>query len=473
MIRRMFGKVLFGTRIALTDVTGRGIMQRRIVGVLGFGIGIGAGLSFVSANSIGILTLEAEWPVLTSASFAASYSDVDVFTDPDTSVLIPYSLSQRFAGRIHNFSLLGFGVRAVTVLNFHVYVAALYADAAAVAALKSDSRWKSFKPADLLSSTDSGFHMKSLVRHSNTELALIIEPVRQTTGVHLRQGFTRFLNARLAKDVRENNFPSSADQAEAEKAIADLERLFPVGTINKNERILFTKTADSCLRLEYQENGMQGTSSKHLAIRVLSWQLNQYIKNHTKFTYQAMLPLPSFKSFNLKGSSSRSGLMKFSVDKEKFNKNYEIEKKVRFSNRFFQIALSAINYYFLGEMVSSLINSHEGLSQTNFAPFIITNWTSTKILALELLLDLTATVFWIGCFASEVQLMGGDCPPNTGKGCDIFNWSLAWNILSAISWAVAVGLDVQSLAKGLGFLNYGDPIADMELDQTIKRMGRV
>ncbi|KAI9352891.1 hypothetical protein BDR26DRAFT_1002988 [Obelidium mucronatum] len=210
-----------------------------------------------------------------------------------------------------------------------------------------------------------------------------------------------------------------------------------------------------------------------------------------------MLPLPNLKSLGMKKSSSGGGLLsgiKGGINSDKFNRNYEIEKKVRFSNRFFQAALACATYYFLGQMSTDLINKHPGLYQTvtynwilaaaspivagalvgqYFAPFIITNWTSTKILSLELLLDLTVTIFWIGCFGSEIHYMGGDCPPGTSYGCDMFNWTLAWNILSFISWAIAVGLDVQSLGVGLGYLNYGDPIGDMELESNIMRQARM
>ncbi|KAI8610455.1 hypothetical protein BC830DRAFT_1145699 [Chytriomyces sp. MP71] len=205
-----------------------------------------------------------------------------------------------------------------------------------------------------------------------------------------------------------------------------------------------------------------------------------------------MLPLPSFKSLGSKKSGAGASLLNNLKD-EKFNKNFPIEKKVRFSNRFFQIALSFISYYFLAQASAHLIDSH-GLRQTYnfnwllslvspavagalvgqyFVPFIVTNWTSTKILSLELLLDLTGTVFWIGCFASDVHQMGGDCPPGTSAGCDMFNWGLAWNILSAISWAVAVFLDIKSLGVGLGFINWGDPIADLEINSAIMRQARV
>ncbi|TPX78684.1 hypothetical protein CcCBS67573_g00068 [Chytriomyces confervae] len=199
------------------------------------------------------------------------------------------------------------------------------------------------------------------------------------------------------------------------------------------------------------------------------------------------------ESLGMKKGNGAKGSLLGNLKDEKFNKNFPIEKKIRFSNRFFQIALSFISYYFLSQSVGALIDSH-GLRQTYnfnwllslispaiagalvgqyFAPIIVTNWTSTKILSLELLCDLTCTVFWIGCFASDIDLMKGDCPPGKSHGCDMFNWGLAWNILSAISWGVAVFLDIKSLGIGLGFINWGDPIADMELESQIMRGARI
>ncbi|ORY48087.1 hypothetical protein BCR33DRAFT_714524 [Rhizoclosmatium globosum] len=212
-----------------------------------------------------------------------------------------------------------------------------------------------------------------------------------------------------------------------------------------------------------------------------------------------MLPLPNLKSLGMKRSGSGGGLLSSLKGNkqdyaDKFNKNFEIEKKVRFSNRFFQVALAMISYYFLGQIAGALADTHPGLYQTigfnwmlaimspiiagalvgqYFAPFCITNWTSVKMLSLELLLDLTITIFWIGCFASEIQLVNGDCPPGKSYGCDMFNWTLAWNILSFLSWLIAVGLDVHSLLLGLGYIQPGHALEDMELNASIMRRGRM
>ncbi|ORY48096.1 hypothetical protein BCR33DRAFT_714530, partial [Rhizoclosmatium globosum] len=164
--------------------------------------------------------------------------------------------------------LVGFGVRHVTLLRFNVYVAALYADAASLNAIKKSQHWRqNYSPAKLLNGDEDSFYMKDFVRRPNAELTLSIEPVRATTGPHLRQGFTRFLNGRVAKDIKDGAFANEADQRAAEDAVKELEAKFPSGNIPKNARMFFTKTAKGELRVEYEDRELAVIKSKWLSER--------------------------------------------------------------------------------------------------------------------------------------------------------------------------------------------------------------
>ncbi|KAI9354592.1 hypothetical protein DFJ73DRAFT_827104 [Zopfochytrium polystomum] len=206
-----------------------------------------------------------------------------------------------------------------------------------------------------------------------------------------------------------------------------------------------------------------------------------------------MMPLPQLKSLKKMPSGTRSGLLGGGAKSEKDTRNFPIEKKVRFSNRFFQAVTAFASYYFLGSQNNDLMVSHQLWSIVNFnwflsvaapcaagamvgqyfVPFIVTAWNSRKILTLELLVDTCITILWVACFSGEVYRMAGDCPPGTSHSCDMFNWVLAWNILSAISWFISIGLDIQAFAVGFGFLpQFGERLHDLEMDASIRRMGR-
>ncbi|KAJ3322156.1 hypothetical protein HDU76_013943 [Blyttiomyces sp. JEL0837] len=204
------------------------------------------------------------------------------------------------------------------------------------------------------------------------------------------------------------------------------------------------------------------------------------------------MPLPQLKSLKKGQSGARSGLLGGSKDRD--TRNFPIEKKVRFSNRFFQIMLGIASFYFLGSQDNALMVSHQLWPIINFnwflaiaapfiagglvgqysVPFIVTAWNSRKILSLEILTDISVTIMWVACFSGEVYRMGQDCPPASSHGCDMFNWVLAWNILSFISWFFAILIDIHSFLVGFGWFPSwgGERLDDLEMDAAIRRMGR-
>ncbi|KAI8610453.1 chalcone-flavanone isomerase-domain-containing protein [Chytriomyces sp. MP71] len=186
-----------------------------------------------------------------------------IIVDPDSGLAVPTEKS--LAGS--QFHLVGLGVRQVTLLNFNVYVAALYADEALLNAVKKADKWrKEYTPDTLINGSDNAFYMKDLVRR-RAELTLLIKTVRATTGTHLRQGFTRFLNARLAKDVKDGIFTDADEENAADAAIRELEAKFPKGAIDKEEEMWFTKTKNGELRVEFQGRELAIVKSQWLSER--------------------------------------------------------------------------------------------------------------------------------------------------------------------------------------------------------------
>ncbi|KAL7749926.1 hypothetical protein RI367_004802 [Sorochytrium milnesiophthora] len=137
--------------------------------------------------------------------------------DESTKTLFPTSI--RHDNK--DYRLLGLGVRQVTLLRISVYVLGLYIPDSTV-----------LRP-DVTSLAD-------LVR-SPVPLAIRLEPVRNTTGAHLRDGFK-------AMDV-----------------INDFKAKFPKGSISKGEVLTLYRNADGQVEIEYQGTSYGTIRSSWLA----------------------------------------------------------------------------------------------------------------------------------------------------------------------------------------------------------------
>ncbi|KAI9209740.1 uncharacterized protein BJ171DRAFT_609020 [Polychytrium aggregatum] len=185
-------------------------------------------------------------------------------------------------------------------------------------------------------------------------------------------------------------------------------------------------------------------------------------------------------------------LINKNVLQERFRdtKNFPIEKKMRFSGRFFQIVLSAFAYYWLASQDSALMTKY-GLFGVigyswflnlacpcvagllilqHFAGAIISAWTSRKMMVLETLCDVTIMALWLFCIIAAGILMGPNCPPGTSHACDCFNWVLATEIMSWIAWTYGVVLDFVLWYKVL----WGgmEEIDDMEMNRALRQTAR-
>ncbi|KAJ3417173.1 hypothetical protein HDV05_006379 [Chytridiales sp. JEL 0842] len=203
----------------------------------------------------------------------AQPSPVPTVVDPDTKVEVPTVISLNYSSNHgtpsipHTFYLVGAGVRQVTALYFNVYVAALYADQASLAGIRHNPKWSStYTPTAFLKGTDASYFSQDLVRKPGTELTLVIQPVRQTTGVHLRQGFMRFLNARLERELKEKLLSEEGGEAVREK-LKELEAKFPQGQILTDQKLFFTKKSNGTFRVEFEGRELALINSRWIAER--------------------------------------------------------------------------------------------------------------------------------------------------------------------------------------------------------------
>ncbi|KAI8854556.1 chalcone isomerase [Chytridium lagenaria] len=119
---------------------------------------------------------------------------------------------------------------------------------------------------------EDGWHMKDFVRRPGTELTLVIQPVRPTTGTHLRQGFIRFLTAKHAKEFGTGGI--TPEGQEANEAIAEFEKNFPAGNVSTKQQVIFTKKADNSLRMQFDNVELCTIKSRWLAERLFEGYLS-------------------------------------------------------------------------------------------------------------------------------------------------------------------------------------------------------
>jgi hypothetical protein len=104
-----------------------------------------------------------------------------------------------------------------------------------------------------------------------------------------------------------------------------------------------------------------------------------------------------------------------------------------------------------------------------FVSCLWASWNSKKILLLELAVDVTLTALWIIGFITLLAAITDKCPPGRSNPCDIYNWTVAWNLLCGIAWLASVYLDVAHIYEGM---NGGKKLTDVELLQYIRRTSR-
>ncbi|CAG8505478.1 11286_t:CDS:2 [Acaulospora colombiana] len=159
--------------------------------------------------------------------------------EPNSKVQIPNHLTL-YNGR--RARLVGLGIRTVSLLRMKVYVIGMYISEDDIGVLKN---WKGYDKEKFLSTDDDSLAYELLGQP--VDIAIRIEPVRNTNGQHLKDGFTRTLTNRM----REGHL----DEDEAEQALEALKEFkskFPRISIKAGTSLILTKQRDGNLRMEYE-----------------------------------------------------------------------------------------------------------------------------------------------------------------------------------------------------------------------------
>lgn len=170
--------------------------------------------------------------------------------------------------------LVGTGVRAVTVLQFHAYSMAFYIGPDTIKRLQSSSRWNqefcSVKWTEKNAESREYF-LKSLVQEPS-EMTILITPVRPTDGVHLRNGFIKLLQTRFQKEIAQKTV-TDAERKEISESLEKFKTLFPSRTVDKGTRLSFELQSDGLLCCSIAGKVMGVVENK----KVASWFFEGYL----------------------------------------------------------------------------------------------------------------------------------------------------------------------------------------------------
>ncbi|KAE8227450.1 hypothetical protein CF319_g102 [Tilletia indica] len=153
--------------------------------------------------------------------------------DPATGTELPEILSSpvSFRDGKGELSLVGLGVRTVSFLKVRVYVAGLYIDRAALG--------RAEKEGGLVVRGPEGKSTEETVRDmldAGVPFVIRIVPVRSTDFNHLRDGFTRSVQARLKAARKANSLPAAADE-DLSSSLQSLKSLFPPSSLPKGSSL--------------------------------------------------------------------------------------------------------------------------------------------------------------------------------------------------------------------------------------------
>lgn len=165
----------------------------------------------------------------------------NAIVDPDSKAVFPQYITAEDGTPAR---LLGLGVRTLTFLKVQVYSAGLYLKASDLddhnSRFRALTEVQKFQRTDQLSA-DTAF--RALVQNP-IEMILRIQPVRNTNGPHLRDGFTKTLT-----QAAKNQKLSETENEEAMEGILEFKNVFPKGKINANQALTFHKSADGSMKI--------------------------------------------------------------------------------------------------------------------------------------------------------------------------------------------------------------------------------
>ncbi|WWC91362.1 uncharacterized protein L201_006305 [Kwoniella dendrophila CBS 6074] len=183
--------------------------------------------------------------------------------DPDTNIPFPLDLSPSLATTSPTLSLVGLGVRKVSFLRVKVYSAGFYLDEAVTKDLHNIIGWHNFtaqhlltppttSPSDPLNAPQlSGEELMKNLFDRPVAVAVRIVPNRNTDFGHLRDAFTRALQARQ-KLARSKGELTDADEQRITQSIQTLKSFFPAQTVQKGKQVVLLRPREGGLIVEFE-----------------------------------------------------------------------------------------------------------------------------------------------------------------------------------------------------------------------------
>ncbi|CAI2165830.1 7039_t:CDS:2 [Funneliformis geosporum] len=159
--------------------------------------------------------------------------------EPESKVHIPTYISLHDGTKAR---LVGLGIRTVSFLKMKVYVVGMYIRESDIDMLK---KWKGYDKEKFMSEDDESMALSIL--DQPIVMAIRIEPVRNTSGHHLRDGFSRTITHRM-----QNGFMSEEEAEDVLKAIRELQAHFPKSVVKTGTALILTKETNGILGMEYE-----------------------------------------------------------------------------------------------------------------------------------------------------------------------------------------------------------------------------
>jgi hypothetical protein len=206
------------------------------------------------------------------------------------------------------------------------------------------------------------------------------------------------------------------------------------------------------------------------------------------------------------GLSGRIGRMDLrnSLRRVKDTRNFQIDKMGRFANRFFQVILCFIMWYFISQLGASASKNLNAVYLTPsalnlfwfltimgpivsvwnaamyMAPWFSKAWSSRRIIIVEGVGDACFSVIWTIAFVYGATIAGKNCSCAVTRSCllsdvmavcDKTNWLIAFSCFISVSWIAALVYDVHAFYKGVIKTEDIDPETLLEVHRSA-RMGR-
>ncbi|CAB4401556.1 chalcone isomerase [Rhizophagus irregularis] len=163
--------------------------------------------------------------------------------EPESGVHIPTYITLHDGTKAR---LIGLGIRTVSFLKIKVYVIGMYISEDDIDVLKN---WKGYDKEKFMSENDESMTLSIL--DLPIVMAIRIEPVRNTNGHHLRDGFTRAITHRM-----QDGYMSEEDAENVLKAIKELKAKFPKSVVKAGTALILKKEKNGTLIIEYEGKNM-------------------------------------------------------------------------------------------------------------------------------------------------------------------------------------------------------------------------